>query len=55
MTATIDGHAISLSVHEIQKDGRGFAIRRLCTGKAEKAGPPRIGRYGLGLFGHPNQ
>jgi DNA helicase II / ATP-dependent DNA helicase PcrA len=36
LTATIDGHAISLSIDEIEKDGRGFVIRRLRTGKAPK-------------------
>jgi hypothetical protein len=36
LIATIDGHAISLSVDEIEKDGRGFVIRRLRTGKAPK-------------------
>jgi superfamily I DNA/RNA helicase/Zn-dependent peptidase ImmA (M78 family) len=36
LTAMIDGHVISLSVDEIQKDGSGFVIRRLRTGKAPK-------------------
>jgi hypothetical protein len=36
LIASIDGHAISLSVDEIEKDARGFVIRRLRTGKAPK-------------------
>ena len=42
LTATIDGHAIRLSVDEIQKDGRGFVIRRLRTGKAPKKQDHRV-------------
>jgi DNA helicase II / ATP-dependent DNA helicase PcrA len=59
LTATIDGHAIRLSVDEIQNDGRGFVIRRLRTGKAPKKQDHRVlhalmaeaGRQALGTGG----
>lgn len=42
LTATIGGHAISLSVDEIEKDGRSFVIRRLRTGKVPKKQDHRV-------------
>ena len=38
LTATIGGHSISLSVDEIEQDGRGFVLRRLRTGRSPKKG-----------------
>lgn len=47
LTADIDGHNIALKVDEIERDGRGFVLRRLRTGRSPKNRPDHRALHAL--------